>query len=110
MEQAQEDNDATYAIVSESGLGSLLCLGCEVFGRWSQQCIDVVPQLAREKTRGLHPRVRRGVALGLQHRWWGLLGVALQKSVAQLVMHAAAGADLAQTELEPVPPLADVAW
>ena len=56
------------------------------------------------------PWVRRGVALGLQHRWWGLLGVALQKSAAQLAMHAATGADLAQTQLEPVPPLADVAW
>ena len=108
LEQAQDENDATYAIVTDSGLGSLLCLGCEVFGRWSQQCVDLVPQLARERARGLHPRVRRGMALGLQHRLWGLLGVALQKSVAQLVIFDGSGADLIQTQLEPTPPLADV--
>ena len=31
----------------------------------------------------LHPRVRRGTALSLQHRWWGILSVTLQKAVAR---------------------------
>ena len=91
-----------------TGLGALLCLGCEVYGRWGEQCVKLVPELARVRTRGLHPRVRRGTALALQHRWWGILGIALQKSVAEMVVNAEAGADLATGGLEPCPDLADL--
>ena len=62
----------------------LLCLGAEVFGRWSAQCIKFAPALARERSRGLNPRIRRGVALSLQHRWWCILGIALQKNCCEL--------------------------
>ena len=108
LRDAQHENDATYHEVVQSGLGSLLCLGSEVFGRWSQQCIKLVPALAREKARGLHPRIRRGHALSLQHRWWGLLGMSLQRVVAHIVLHADAGADLITTQLEPAPFLGDL--
>ena len=40
--RAQADNDNTYAAVIDSGLGSLLCLGFEVFGRWGKQCIRLI--------------------------------------------------------------------
>ena len=88
-----------------------MCLGYEVFGRWSAQSVKLVPALARESTRGMHPRIRRGLALSLQHRWWGLLGIALQKAVAHLVQCQSIddGVDLVQTQLEPVPPLGDIA-
>ena len=99
-----------YAVVTASGLGSLQCLGCEVFGRWSRQCVELVPALARERARGMHPRIRRGTALSLQHRWWGVLGVALQKAVAHLVLNQTSGADLIHTQLEPIPPLAEVVF
>ena len=80
LELAQQDNDLIYEEVLSTGLGALLCLGCEVYGRWGHQCVKLVPELARERTRGLHPRVRRGIAFLLEHRWWGVLGIALQKS------------------------------
>ena len=67
-----------------------------------------MPALAREYCRGLHPRVRRGTALALQHRWWGLLGVALQKSVAHMVLNADAGDDLYTGQLEPMPALSEL--
>jgi hypothetical protein len=108
LEQAQSDNDNTYHDVIASGLGALMCLGCEVFGRWGPQCIKLVPELAREKSRGLHPRIRRGVALSLQHRWWGILGVGLQKAVAHIILHSDAGADLFTSLLEPVVAIADL--
>ena len=108
LEHAQADNDAIYREVIASGLGSLLCLGCEVYGRWSAQSVKLVPALAREYCRGLHPRVRRGTALALQHRWWGLLGVALQKSVAHMVLNADAGDDLYTGQLEPMPALSEL--
>ena len=70
LEDAQRDNDQTYHEVLETGLGALYCLGCEVYGRWGKQCVKLVPALAREHARGLHPRVRLGAALGFQYRWW----------------------------------------
>ena len=109
LELAEDENTNTYAKVTESGLGALTSLGCEVYGRWSEQCVKLVPALACERARGVRPRLRRGIVLSLQHRWWGLLGTALQKAVAHQVLHASAGADLVQTQLEPMPPLGEVA-
>ena len=108
LTEAEQDNNNIYWDVLSTGLGDLLCLGFEVFGRWGPQCIDLVPKLARERTRGLHIRVRRGIALSLQHRWCAILGMAVQKSVAHIVMSSAAGVDLTVTGLEPAPPLADL--
>jgi len=106
---AEHDNDNIYYDVVASGLGTLLCLGCEVFGRWGWQSIDLVPKLARERTRGLHVRVRRGLALSLQRRWFGILGLSLQKAVAHVVLASAVGVDLLATGLEPTPALAELA-
>ena len=107
LENAETANNATYAEVISSGLGSLQCLGCEVYGRWSAQSVKLVPELARERARGLHPRIRRGVALGLQHRWWGILSIALQRAVANVVLNPDC-ADLNRLQLEPMPFLADL--
>ena len=49
------------------------------------------------------------MALALQHRWWGLLGIALQNSVAHMVVNADAGDDLFECNLEPMPALSDLA-
>jgi hypothetical protein len=81
LEDAQHDNDTIYEEVLSTDLGALLCLGCEGYGRWGKQRVKLVPELAHERTRGLHPRVRRGTAMSLQHRWCAILGVALQKPV-----------------------------
>ena len=104
---AARENDATYQEVVNTGLGALYCLGCEVYGRWGEQCIRLIPQLAREHARGLHPRVRRGAALGYQNRWWSLVSVALQKAVAAAVLRDH-GEDLATTTLAPAPALAEL--
>ncbi len=99
LEYAEESNNDTYREVISSGLGSLQCLGCEVYGRWSSHSVRLVPALARERSRLLHPRIRRGVALGLEHRWWGILGVALQQAVAHAVLNPDS-ADLVRVQLE----------
>ena len=74
-----------------------------------RQCVDLDPKLARERTRGLLVRVRRGMALSLQHRWCAVLGLAVQKSVAHVVLSSAAGEDLMAKGLEPAPAFADLA-
>ena len=69
---------------------------------------QLVDALVRERTRMLHPRVRRGTALGLQHRWWGILSVSLQKAAARAITRDS-GQDLHESLLEPVPGIADLA-
>ena len=107
MENANTSNNETYHEVIESGVGALYCLGCEVYGRWGAPCVELVPKLAREHTRGLHPRVRRGAALAYQSRWWAILGCALQKAVAMAALRDV-GEDLPTLGLAPFPPLADL--
>ena len=95
LETAHQDNEDNYRPVVDSGIASLKCLGCEVFGRWSADCVQMVPAMALQRTKGLHVRVRRGLALALQRRWWGVLSIALQKAVANQVQNfASGGADL----------------
>ena len=82
-------------------------MGFEVLGRWGRQCIDLVPKLAHEKSRGVHPRLRRGTAFAFQRRWSGLISVALMKAVAAAALRGE-GADIATTPLEPAPGVADL--
>ena len=107
LARAQRDNDNTYPMVQESGLGALFCLGFEVFGRWGHQCVELLPKLAHQKSRGAHPRLRRGTALAYQQRWAGLISVGLVKGVTAASLRGD-GADLAVTLLEPEPPMADL--
>ena len=106
LQRAERDNNTTYHEVLESGLGSLQCLGAEVFGRWGVQSARLVSELARERCRGLNGRIKRGASLGLQHRWWGLLGIGLQSAVARAVLRPEA--DLPEVKLEPTPPITDL--
>ena len=103
LEDAENDNNDTHHEVVTTGLGSLQCLGSEVFGRWGPQPITLVPALAREKCRDLPGRTRTETIMGLLHRWWGILGVQLQRSIAHAVLHEYA--DLPTTQIEPACPL-----
>ena len=79
----------------------------EVFGRWGEDPVEIIPALAREKTRGLPRRIRRGVQLAMQNRWWGILGIAVQRAVTICAMRDH-GEDLTDALLEPIPNIADL--
>ena len=109
LEAARAENDDTYRTVVDSGIASLKCLGHEVFGRWGDTCIQLLPKLALERTRGLHIRIRRGIALCLQRRWCGLIGISVQKAVAhQVLRFENGGVDLYETRLEEPTFIADL--
>ena len=77
------------------------CCALAVYGRWGEQCFELVPAMAGAATKGF--------ALMLQRRWWGLLGLALQKAVTHMATHSAdGGADLYTTMLESPVALADL--
>ena len=107
LHAAERDNNSVYQPVLDSGLGALYSMGFEVFGRWSTQMVDLLPLLAREKSRGYHPRLRRGIALSYANRWSSLIAVCLQKAVAQARLRDE-GADLAVTLLEEAPAACDL--
>ena len=107
LRSAERLNDVTYPEVQASGLGRLCCLGVEVFGRWGRDPLDLIPKLARERARGLPERVKIGAQMALQHRWWSLLGMAVQRGVVQAATRDI-GEDLIDELLEPVPGVADL--
>ena len=104
---AERENNDTYFEVPLTGLGKLISLGSEVYGRWSTACVELVPALARRRASNLHPRIRQGTALSLQDRWWGILAIALQTSVSRAVLEDV-GADLFVTLSEPPAPVAEL--
>ena len=107
LRQAQRANDRTYPEVTASQLGRLCCLSVEVFGRWGDDPVWLVPALAAERARELPRRIRRGSELALMRRWWGLLGIAVQRAVARCVIEDA-GVDLPVEALEAPPGIADL--
>jgi len=93
LDAATAENNGTYHEVVSSGLGGLYCLGVEVYVRMSTQMVTLLPELARERSRGLHPRLRRSTALKLLHRWAGIFAVGLQCGVSHIVANDC-GSDL----------------
>ena len=99
LEYARRDNAETYAAVPRSGVGSLLCLSVETFGRWGEDCLRILLALAAQRAEGLPALVRTGVAMRLLTRWWGLLAVGVQRAVATAALRDV-GHDLVGAPLE----------
>ena len=104
---AARDNENNYPEVEASSLGRLLCHGVEPYGRWCGDVFSLIPDLARDKCRGLPASIRSSIQAATLRRWWGLLGVAVQRSCAACVLRAAGG-DLANTPAERPPALAEL--
>ena len=54
-------------------------VGAEVYSRLGPQTVKLLPLLARESSRDVHDALRKGMGLGLLHRWAGLVGIAVQR-------------------------------
>ena len=98
----------TYSDVSSSGVACLLVLGCEVYGRWSEDAIDLVRQIARSKAREAPPALRKAASLAWTKRWWGIIGVGVQRAIGEALL-LEAGADLIpSSSLSEEPTLTDL--
>ena len=90
----------------------MLVLGCEVFGRWNDDATGIIRELAALKAREAPPLLRQCARYAWSNRWWSLVGVGVQRAIAEALLRHA-GADL-QPSAPPAdaPPLADVvsAW
>ena len=92
--------------MTASGVAHLCALGVEAFGRWSGEALDVVHRLVDERCAGLPRYVRAPSKQRLLRRWWGLLGMAVQRAVAQILVDDF-GANLVPDLAEPIFFIAD---
>ena len=78
---ARRRKETRYPELASPGLQRLVVLACEVG--------DLVRRLVRVRSLRAPAALRRSAAVAWQRRWWGLLGVALQRAVVSTLLRAA---------------------
>ena len=87
--------------VAISGQVSFIVVAAEVFGRFDDHSSDLVRDLVRAHCQEASHLLRRRLELGWHRRWWGLLSVAVQVSVAASIVPAAPAFEEAEDRLLP---------
>ena len=87
---------------------ALVVLGCEVYGRWSDDAVKLLREMAALKAQEA-PSLLRGCAHhAWASRWWALVGVGTQRAIAEaLLRHAGSDLQTCAPASAP-PPLADL--
>ena len=97
-----------YADVHASTQACLLVLGCEAYGRWSEDAIRIVRELAALKARQAPPLLRGCAQHAWSNWWWALIGVGVHRAIAEALLRDG-GADLQASAPTTAPPsLVDV--
>ena len=89
IRKAEREHERTYHELVNSSRCRLVVLACEVGGRWSETCLQLIHDLAEFRSRQAPPRLRRSTALAWENRWWGMLSVAMQDSLAATLVNDA---------------------
>ena len=82
LEKAEQDKAETYPELVDSEVVKLTTLACEVGGRWSDSCKDVLARLAVARARAAPRHLQLSARLAFESRWWALLSCAQQDSLA----------------------------
>ena len=93
IEDASTRNDADYNEVISSGLGRLLCLRFEFYGRMNRAAVDIIPELSWARVRRCNTRIQQGLALALCNRWAAIISCAVQSHGARIILEPA-GSDI----------------
>ena len=101
--QAQRDKHRKYADVAADSRTELVVLAAEVGGRWNQESLDLVRQLAAYKAGESPPLLRRSVELAWTDRWWSLLSIAVQSAFAASLLASPGPGIVLDTPASPVP-------
>ena len=79
-----------------------------MFGRWCDDAVSVMRELAALKAKQAPPLLRACARHAWSERWWGLIGVGVQRAVAEALLRDG-GVDLqASPPTTDTPPLAEV--
>ena len=98
--QARLDKRRTYhELLATDARVAFRVLACEIGGRFSEECSDLVRRLVEHRA-GQQPQPLRGsFHVILTRRWWALLSVAVQRAVAANLV----GAEWPACGLVPLP-------
>ena len=79
---AAREKYATYHDLVASNRCRFLVIAAGTGGRWSDDCVRLLRELARFRAESEPPLLRRSMELAFLRRWWSLLSVALHDSIA----------------------------
>ena len=80
--QAMRDKYAKYSDLVASDRCVFLVVAAGTGGRWSDDCVRLLRELARFRAASEPPLLRRSMQAAFLRRWWSLLSVALHDSIA----------------------------
>ena len=103
---ARRRRETRYPELAGPGPQRLVVLACEVGGRFGSEAFDLVRRLVRVRSLRAPAALRCSAAVA-QRRWWGLLGVALQRAVVSTLL-GGAWLSPAQPAADAAPDLGDV--
>ena len=80
--ESEHEKRVRYPELCHSHQVRLVVLASEVGGRWSEASVEFVRQLAHGKAATAPAPLRYSTACALQARWWAILAVATQNTLA----------------------------
>ena len=83
---AERRKRAAYPELPRRGPQRLCVLACEIGGRWNDESLRLVAQLVRSRTMRAPAPLRGAATQGWYRRWWGLLSVAVQNTLAATLL------------------------
>jgi len=86
IRRAEGVKETTYHDLVNSDRLRLTTLACEVGGRWSATCLETVRQLAAARARAAPQHLRRSAQLAWTARWWAMLSIAAQNTLAATIL------------------------
>ena len=82
LRAAEADKAWSYPEVVQSTRCPLVVLAGEVSGRWSAETVRFIAALAKHRSKNAPKRLRTSTQLARETRWWGMLAVPAQDSLA----------------------------
>ena len=82
LNRGTESKASTYPELVDSDVVKLTTLACEVGGRRSTSCADILAQLAAARARAAPRHLQLAARLAFESRWWALLSCAQQDALA----------------------------
>ena len=83
---AAKNKRRTYRDVVNSGLAKFLVLGNETYGRWHENAIDLIKELAYQKAEEAPEQLRNCARIGWSNRWWNLLSAGVHRSIGEALL------------------------
>ena len=87
--RARQDKEQKYPeLLGQAHRLKFVVAACEVGGRCSDECVDLVRALVMHRAMQAAPALRGSVRACLARRYWGIISVAIQRAVAVSLLDA----------------------